>query len=179
MDVREYFQSHEDYFWEWTTDQDVPDETGYHENNLISIPNVGAVVYRPFLIEVLKEFQLIGLPPLTPFLLVLYATNEGYLDLKSIKTELRKNPLVIHEHIKHSIRFLDFLVKNTSLSEDFKMVQNHYLTDDLSEEYIKKGFLSFKLFTDKGKGKVYFRLVLDKNTNSNQTENWEITTRKK
>lgn len=76
-------------------------------------------------------------------------------------------------------QFLDFLVKNTSLSEDFKMVQNHYLTDDLSEEYIKKGFLSFKLFTDKGKGKVHFRLVLDKNTNSNQTENWEITTRKK
>lgn len=76
-------------------------------------------------------------------------------------------------------QFLDFLVKNTSMSEDFKMVQNHYLTDDLSEEYIKKGFLSFKIFTDKDKGKVHFRLVLDKNNNSNQTKNWDITTRKK
>jgi hypothetical protein len=154
MDVREYFQSHEDYFWEWTTDQDVPDETGYHENNLISIPNVGAVVYRPFLIEVLKEFQLIGLPPLTPFLLVLYATNEGYLDLKSIKTELRKNPLVIHEHIKHSISpAFQFLETVKSLPNTYKKGRNRILLlqtifnsdfDTVSvkhSEYIINGYL--------------------------------------
>ena len=62
MELKEYFQSYESYFWEWTTDEDVPDDTGYNENNLISFQNMGAVVYRPYLIEILKELQLNGLP---------------------------------------------------------------------------------------------------------------------
>ncbi|RZJ44794.1 MAG: hypothetical protein EOO19_11625, partial [Chryseobacterium sp.] len=154
MDVKDYFQSYKDYFWEWKTDQDVPDETGYNENNLISIPNVGAVVYRIFLIEILKEFQLIGLPPLSPFLLVLYATNDGYLDLKSIKTELRKNPLVINEHIKHSINpAFQFLETVKSLPNNYKKRRNRILllqtifnneSDAVSQkqsEYIINGYL--------------------------------------
>jgi len=154
MDVKDYFQSYEDYFWEWGTDEDVPDETGYNENNLISIPNVGAVVYRIFLIEILKEFQLIGLPPLSPFLLVLYATNDGYLDLKSIKTELRKNPLVINEHIKHSINpAFQFLETVKSLPNNYKKRRNRILllqtifnneSDAVSKkqsEYIINGYL--------------------------------------
>lgn len=43
MDVIAYFQSYINYFWEWNTDEDVPDKTGYNENNFISIPNVGMI----------------------------------------------------------------------------------------------------------------------------------------
>lgn len=76
-------------------------------------------------------------------------------------------------------QFLNFLVQNTSLSEDFKIVQNHYLNNNSSEERIIKGELSFNIFTNKEKDKINFRLVLNKDNNRNQTENWEVTTRKK
>lgn len=76
-------------------------------------------------------------------------------------------------------QFLNFLVQNTSLTEDFKIVQSHYLSNPVSEELITKGKLSFNIFTNKEKGKINFRLVLNKDNNQNQAENWEITTRKK
>lgn len=83
MDVKEYFQSYEHYFWEWTTDEDVPDGTGYNENNLISIPNVGAIAYRPYVIEVLKELKDQGLPSFGSLLMVLFVSNDAYIDLGS------------------------------------------------------------------------------------------------
>ncbi|WP_415325685.1 hypothetical protein [Chryseobacterium sp. MMS23-Vi53] len=154
MDVKDYFQSYENYFWEWTTDEDVPDDTGYNENNLISIPEIGAVVYRPYLIEILKEFQLTGLPLLGPLLLALYATNEGYLDIKGIKTNLRKHPLAGHEYIKHLIRpAFQFLETLKSLPSNYKRGRNRvlllqtvfkYSSEKVSEkqsEYILNGYL--------------------------------------
>ncbi|MET3538847.1 hypothetical protein [Chryseobacterium limigenitum] len=128
MDLKQYFQSYENYFWEWTTDQDVPDNTGYNENNLISIPNIGTIAYRAYIIEVLKEFQLIGLPALNPLLLALYATNEGYLDLKGIKIEMRKNPLTMQKYvgdwIKPAFQFLETL---KSLPNNYKKGRNRIL----------------------------------------------------
>ncbi|SHK94548.1 hypothetical protein [Chryseobacterium polytrichastri] len=128
MDVREYFQSHENYFWEWTTDKDIHDNTGYNENNLISIPNVGTIAYRAYIIEVLKEFQLIGLPALSPLLLALYATNEGYLDLKGIKIEMQKNPMTMQKYIgdwiKPAFQFLETL---ESLPSNYKKGRNRIL----------------------------------------------------
>ena len=76
-------------------------------------------------------------------------------------------------------QFLNFLFQNTSLTEDFKIVQSHYLSNPVSEELVTKGKLSFNIFTNKEKGKINFRLVLNKDNNQNQAENWEITTRKK
>lgn len=154
MDVKDYFQSYENYFWEWTTDEDVSDDTGYNENNLISIPEIGAVVYRPYLIEILKELQLTGLPILSPLLLALYATNEGYLDIKGIKTNLRKHPLAEHEYVKHLIRpAFQFLETLKSLHNNYKKGKNRvlllqtifkYSSDNISEkqsEYILNGYL--------------------------------------
>lgn len=154
MDLKDYFQSYENYFWEWTTDEDVPDDTGYNENNLISIPEIGAIVYRPYLIEILKELQLTGLPVLSPLLLTLYATNEGYLDIKGIKTNLRKHPLASHEHVKHLIRpAFQFLETLKSLHNNYKKGKNRvlllqtifkYSTNKISEkqsEYILNGYL--------------------------------------
>lgn len=128
MDVKQYFQSYENYFWEWSTDEDIHDDTGYNENNLISIPNIGTIAYRAYIIEVLKEFQLIGLPALSPLLLALYATNEGYLDLKGIKIEMRKNPLTMQKYvgdwIKPAFQFLETL---KSLPHNYKKGRNRIL----------------------------------------------------
>jgi hypothetical protein len=90
MDLVSYFQSYENYFWEWVTDKDVRDLSGYLENNLVSVPNVGAIAYRPYIIEVLKELQPQGFPPFGTFLLTMYATQDGYLNLDGVFYYLRK-----------------------------------------------------------------------------------------
>lgn len=128
MDIKDYFQSYENYFWEWTTDEDVPDDTGYNEHNLISIPEIGAIVYRPYLIEVLKELSLTGLPLLSPLLLVLYATNDGYTDLNIIKKEIKKHPLVMQKYVGDWINpAFQFLETLKSLPRNYKKGRNKIL----------------------------------------------------
>ncbi|MCQ4141627.1 hypothetical protein [Chryseobacterium sp. EO14] len=128
MDIKDYFQSYENYFWEWTTDEDVPDDTGYNEHNLISIPEIGAIVYRPYLIEVLKELSLTGLPLLSPLLLVLYATNDGYTDLNIIKKEIKKHPLVMQKYVGDWINpAFQFLETLKSLPGNYKKGRNRIL----------------------------------------------------
>jgi len=90
MDVREYFRSYENYFWEWTTDEDVHDDSGYHQNNLISVPNVGPLAYRAYVMGVLKELKEQGLPPFGSLLLVLYAIQDGHLNMDGIFFYIRK-----------------------------------------------------------------------------------------
>lgn len=80
MELKAYFQSYENYFWEWKTDEDVPGDSGYNDNNLLSVPGVGAIAYRPYIIEILKELQPQGWPPFGALLMVLYAMQEGYTD---------------------------------------------------------------------------------------------------
>lgn len=75
-----YFQAYENYFWEWKTDEDVPGDSGYHNNNLLSVPGVGAIAYRPYVMEILKELQPMGWPPFGALLMVLYAMQDGYTD---------------------------------------------------------------------------------------------------
>lgn len=89
MDIKDYFQSYEDYFWEWTTDEDVPDASGYNENNLISIPNVGPIVYKAYLMEILKEFNQ-DFPIFGSLLLVLYAIQDGYYNMEDAIFSLKK-----------------------------------------------------------------------------------------
>lgn len=128
MDIKDYFQSYEDYFWEWATDEDVPDNSGYNENNLISIPNVGAIAYRPYIIEVLKELKLQGLPHFSPFLLILYATNNGYLNIKGLKNLVQNYPFTMLKQVGHFIEpaFL-FLETLESLPKIYKTGQNRII----------------------------------------------------
>ncbi|MCY0967529.1 hypothetical protein [Chryseobacterium wangxinyae] len=125
MELVSYFQSYKDYFWEWTTDEDVPDDTGYNENNLISIPNVGAIAYRPYIIEVLKQLKQQGLPHFSPFLLILYATNDGYLDLKGLKKIVQNCPFTMLKQVEHFIEpTFQFLNTLKSLPKIYKTGQN-------------------------------------------------------
>ncbi|MDR6488594.1 hypothetical protein J2799_003112 [Chryseobacterium vietnamense] len=80
MELNTYFQSYENYFWEWKTDEDVPGDSGYHENNLLSVPGVGAIAYRPYVMEILNYLQPVGWPPFGALLMVLYAMQDGYTD---------------------------------------------------------------------------------------------------
>ncbi|WP_343681276.1 hypothetical protein [Chryseobacterium arthrosphaerae] len=74
-------------------------------------------------------------------------------------------------------QFLDFLLKNTTLQKEIAVVHNHYLTHQPSGSYTDVGNLSFNIFTDKKKGEINFRLVITKENNPKQNENWDIVTR--
>jgi hypothetical protein len=120
MELKEYFQSYKNYFWEWVTDEDISDDSGYNENNLISIPNVGAITYRPYLIGVLKELQQQGLPPLGSLLLVLYATQNSYVNLDGVFYHLRN--LKTREATQKNID----IVSACNFLENLKNVGNSY-----------------------------------------------------
>ncbi|MDH6252544.1 hypothetical protein M2347_002271 [Chryseobacterium sp. H1D6B] len=122
MELNEYFQSYQDYFWEWTTDQDIQDDSGYHENNLISIPNVGAVAYRPYMIGVLKELKDQGLPPFGSLILALYAAQNGYVNLDGIFYFLKREES--KEADLSSEKAFKFLENLKDLGHTYKKGQN-------------------------------------------------------
>ncbi|MCS3868342.1 hypothetical protein J3D55_001258 [Chryseobacterium ginsenosidimutans] len=128
MDVKDYFQSYEDYFWEWTTDEDVPDVSGYNENNLISIPNVGPIVYRSYLIEVLKEFSQ-DFPHFGSMLLVLYALQDGHCIIEDAIFSLKKEKnRMFARNISDDIELTLKLLKSlNALPNYFKRKQNKIL----------------------------------------------------
>ncbi len=123
MELKEYFQSYENYFWEWSTDQDIQDSTGYSENNLISIPNVGTIAYRAYIFEILKELKDQGFPPFGSFLLVLYALQDGYLNMDGLFYHIRnqKEKRYGDDDIQLSINFLENL---SQVGRSFKRGQN-------------------------------------------------------
>lgn len=74
--------------------------------------------------------------------------------------------------------FLEFLKKNTTLSKEFEAIQNYCLENEAPEEMTEVGNISFIFQTKQEKGKVTFRLIIEELKNPDQSENWEITTRR-
>ncbi|KAA0126186.1 hypothetical protein FY557_18615 [Chryseobacterium sp. SN22] len=124
MDITAYFQSYINYFWEWTTDEDIPDDTRYHDNNLLSIPNVGAIAYRPYVIEILKELKEHGFPPFGALLLVLYALHEGFLNLDGVFYHLNRQKSTLAENDSDIGLAIKFLENINAIGGSFKRGQN-------------------------------------------------------
>ncbi|CAD7801247.1 hypothetical protein CHRY9390_00749 [Chryseobacterium aquaeductus] len=124
MELREYFQSYKDYFWEWATDDDVAETSGYAVNNLIYFPKIkAAVAYRPYIIEVLNELQLQGWPPFGSLLLALYATQDGYTNMDALISELAVYPS--REETQELLsEATEFLEKLQQLDRKYKTKQN-------------------------------------------------------
>lgn len=115
MDVKEYFQSYKDYFWEWQTDNDIQDDLHpLASHNIVYFPNVASVVgYRVYIIEILKELQLQGWPPFGALLLVLYATQDGYKQLRTLVDDLKKH--ISREEVEASYNEAVFLLKKLEI----------------------------------------------------------------
>lgn len=125
MDLVSYFQSYEGYFWDWGTDEDIPDSSGYNKNNFLYIPNAGIISYRAYLIEILKELTDQGFPPFGSLLLVLYTVQENYLNLDTVILHINKAenklPKRITDDIISASKFLGHL---NELKPSFKKGQN-------------------------------------------------------
>ncbi|MGE8554015.1 MAG: hypothetical protein ACN6OB_08765 [Chryseobacterium jejuense] len=123
MELKVYLQSYENYFWEWKTDEDVPGDSGYHDNNLLSIPGVGAIAYRPYVIEILKELHPQGWPPFGALLMVLYAMQEGYTDFTGPLRHTTKLYSVDNFEFNAESE-IEFLEKIKALPKVYKQKQN-------------------------------------------------------
>jgi ribosomal protein L7/L12 len=64
MDIKEYFQSYHNYFWQWEEHAEV-----------IAIPNATTIAYREFTEDILEKIAEQGLPPFGSLLLAISATN--------------------------------------------------------------------------------------------------------
>jgi hypothetical protein len=84
MELKVYFQSYQNYFWEWKTDEDVPGDAGYNEHNLLAVPGVGAIAYRPYVMEILKELQPQGWPVFRGLLMVCMPCRTGISTLRNL-----------------------------------------------------------------------------------------------
>ncbi|MGD1320427.1 hypothetical protein [Chryseobacterium sp. 2R14A] len=124
MELREYFQSYKDYFWEWRTDHDISDGSSYSVNNMFYFPKISTTVaYRAYVIEILKELQLQGWPPFGALLLVLYATQDGYKQLRSLLAEL--DEYCQREETRNFLSEAGFFLKKLEiLDRNYKIGQN-------------------------------------------------------
>ncbi|CAM2940910.1 hypothetical protein DRF59_09030 [Chryseobacterium flavum] len=126
MELKTYFQSYENYFWEWKTDEDVPGDSGYHDYNLISVPGVGAIAYRPYIIEILKELQPQGWPPFGALLMAIYAMQDGYTDFAGpLKRTAEFYSMGNFEF--NADEAIEFLEKIKSLPKAYKQGQNRVI----------------------------------------------------
>jgi hypothetical protein len=71
MEFQKYFQSYEDYFWEWDNQIFAPDEVF----EAITIPNGATIGYEKFVFEILEFLSDDSIPPFGSLLLAIIATN--------------------------------------------------------------------------------------------------------
>jgi hypothetical protein len=73
MDFQEYFQSYDNYFWEW--ENEILSADSVFE--AIVIPKGSTIAYERFVMETLQLLSLDGFPPFGSLLLTLIATNSN------------------------------------------------------------------------------------------------------
>lgn len=128
MELNAYFQSYQDYFWQWESDEDVRDARGNTDNNLLSIPDCGGIGYRMLVEEMLKALQPGGLPPFGSFLLMLVATQNNAGKLIACFDRLQQLPEsklpYLDGYLKEATSFLD---KIKALPSYIKLGENRLI----------------------------------------------------
>ncbi|MDF2455181.1 MAG: hypothetical protein K0R51_1174 [Cytophagaceae bacterium] len=117
MNAYEYFQSYQNYFWQWEDQAEV-----------ISIPGSHTIAYRAFLSEVVQKLSHQGLPPFGSLVLAMIATNPGGLESiknirKLIDEEKDLHPSIVAETNNAEV----FLKVLSEIPEEYKTGQKRAL----------------------------------------------------
>ncbi|WP_307462401.1 hypothetical protein [Chryseobacterium sp. SORGH_AS_0447] len=88
------------------------------------MPNVGAIAYRPYVIEILKELKESGFPPFGSLLLVLYALHDGYLNLDGVFYHLNRQKGMLAENSSDVNLAIKFLENINTIGGSFKKGRN-------------------------------------------------------
>lgn len=128
MELHAYFQSYEGYFWQWESDEDVPDAKGHTDNNLLTVPGYGVIGYRALVAELLNILQPDGLPPFGSFLLMLIATQKNAVDTDTCFRLIRQLPQAQLSYLDTYLgEAADFIRKIKALPGYVKQGQNRAL----------------------------------------------------
>jgi len=128
-----YFQSYQDYFWQWEVDYMF--NSGVIENvqnyqsgvNYISIPDGMTIAYKVQIEEVLKAISTNELPPFGALILILLAINSGEVGVAideifdKIEKTFHNEQIFKHVHFGDAKRLLKNLI---ALPAQFKIEKN-------------------------------------------------------
>lgn len=128
MTLYEYFQSTNNYFWQWEYDAD---SEGF---NVIGIPEGNTIVYREMVVDIMDKLSHQGTPPFGVLLLLLIATNpNGEEDIKKIDRKLT-DYLIYSQNTMNSntvsiilTMATQFLYLITQLPKEYKIGANRIL----------------------------------------------------
>jgi len=135
MEFQKYFQSYEDYFWEW--DNQIFSEDSVFES--LAIPNGQTIGYEKFVFEILEYLSEDSIPPFGSLLLAIIATNPENCASVQMIYELAKS-----KDKSDSFR----TIKSTETSDFFRIgasIGFIKILASLPEEY-KVGQKRMKLF---------------------------------
>jgi len=121
MEFQKYFQSYEDYFWEW--DNQIFSEESVFE--AITIPNGRTIGYETFVFEVLEYLSDDSIPPFGSLLLAIAATNsESQQAIEMIHNLVKSKNIVTAFPQSQSFRTgasIDFLKMLSNLPNEYKV----------------------------------------------------------
>lgn len=121
MEFLNYFQSYEDYFWEW--ENKILSEDSVFET--ITIPNGQTIGYEKFVFEILEYLSDDSIPPFGTLLLAIVATNpENEQAIEMIHDLVRSKNIVTAFPQSQSFRMgasIDFLKILSSLPNEYKV----------------------------------------------------------
>ncbi|WP_052259452.1 ribosomal protein L7/L12 [Flavobacterium sp. KMS] len=121
MEFLNYFQSYEDYFWEW--ENKILSEDSVFET--ITIPNGQTIGYEKFVFEILEYLSDDSIPPFGTLLLAIVATNpENEQAIEMIHNLVKSKNIVTAFPQSQSFRMgasIDFLKILSSLPNEYKV----------------------------------------------------------
>jgi hypothetical protein len=104
----QYFNKYNDYFW---------DEA---EDYALIIPDFNTICFREYLVEILEQLSIVGLPRLGPLLAVIAATNKstGQSNVKEIERILK---IIFNQSLPHEVLLaMDFLFEIVKVESALK-----------------------------------------------------------
>jgi hypothetical protein len=143
MTLYEYFQSTNNYFWQWEYD-DIDD------NEVISIPGGNTIAYKKMVVDIIDKLSLQGTPYFGSLLLLIVATNpNSENDLERIRQilsfELKRHTVFTDSNNNKQILSdaVTFLKLVSQIPKEYKVGANRIL---LFQTLIRKShnFLSYK-----------------------------------
>ncbi|PWK28201.1 hypothetical protein LV89_00980 [Arcicella aurantiaca] len=163
MTLYEYFQSTNNYFWQWEYDAD---SEGF---NVIGIPEGNTIVYKDMVIDIMDKLSHQGTPPFGVLLLLLIATNpNGEEDIKRIDRKLTdyliysqntKNTNIVSTVLSMATQFL-YLI--TQLPKEYKIGANRILLFQtlLQKSHNKLGYQKIRPIVKAMQSKSYSEVEL-------------------
>jgi hypothetical protein len=163
MTLYEYFQSTNNYFWQWEYDAD---SEGF---NVIGIPEGNTIVYREMVVDIMDKLSHQGTPPFGVLLLLLIATNpNGEEDIKKIDRKLT-DYLIYSENTTNSnavsimvTMATQFLYLLTQLPKEYKIGANRVLLFQtlLQNSHNKLGYQKIRPIVKAMQSKSYSEVEL-------------------